>query len=175
MQMSTEPSAPTAVVVARSNSPATGTPTITGTVQVGETLTADTSSIADDDGLDNATFSYQWITDDGTSEADIQDATDSTYTLAAEDEGKAISVRASFTDDAGNAESLTSAATAAVEDGSNSHDRPHGLQSSARAGAITLTWQDSRYPRHLRLVPDSAPQARTGRSGAADLRGLRVY
>ena len=33
------------------NSPATGAPTITGTAQVGETLTAETTGIADDDGL----------------------------------------------------------------------------------------------------------------------------
>ena len=33
------------------NSPATGAPTITGTVEVGETLTADTSGIVDTDGL----------------------------------------------------------------------------------------------------------------------------
>ena len=37
-----------------------------------------------------------------------------TYTLAGADEGKAIKVRVSFTDDAGNGETLTSAATDAV-------------------------------------------------------------
>ena len=36
------------------NSPAKGEPTITGTAQVGEKLAADTSGIADDDGLDSA-------------------------------------------------------------------------------------------------------------------------
>ena len=41
------------------NSPATGAPTITGTAQVGETLAADTSGIADADGLTNAAFTYQ--------------------------------------------------------------------------------------------------------------------
>ena len=84
-------------------------PTISGTAQVGETLTADTSSIADEDGLDDATFSYQWIANDGTSDADISDA----------EEGKTIKVKVSFTDDAGNEESLTSAATAAVVDAAN--------------------------------------------------------
>ena len=49
------------------NTPATGEPTITGTTQVGETLTVDTSNIADDDGLDNVSYSYQWIrSDNGT-------------------------------------------------------------------------------------------------------------
>ena len=90
---------------------ATGAPTIGGTAQVEETLTADISGIADDDGLENAAFSYQWIASDGTSDTDIPGATDSTYTLVAADVGKTIKVRVSFTDDAGNDESLTSAAT----------------------------------------------------------------
>ena len=92
------------------NTPATGAPSITGTAQVGETLTADITSIADDDGLDNATFAYQWFAAD----AEINGATASTYTLVAADAGKAIKVRVSFTDDAGNDEHLTSAVTAAV-------------------------------------------------------------
>ena len=94
----------------QTNSPATGAPTIVGTAQVGETLTADTSGIADDDGFGNAQYEYQWLADD----AGIADATGSTYTLAAADEGKVIKIRVSFTDDAGNDESLTSAATKAV-------------------------------------------------------------
>ena len=93
------------------NNPATGAPTITGKAQVGEMLTADVSGISDDDGLSNAVFSYQWQADG----ADISSATSDTYTLADADEGKAISVKVSFTDDAGNAETLTSAATAAAE------------------------------------------------------------
>ena len=92
------------------NSPAAGRPTISGTARVGETLTADTFGITDADGLDNATFSYQWLADD----ADISGATGSTYTLATADEGRAITVRVFFTDDGGNDETLTSAATAAV-------------------------------------------------------------
>ena len=39
----------TAIVSAAPNNPATGAPSITGTAQVGETLTADTSGIADAD------------------------------------------------------------------------------------------------------------------------------
>ena len=93
-----------------SNNPATGSPAITGTAQVGETLTVDTSGIADEDGLENATFSYQWLAD-GTA---ISGATANTYRPVGADEGKAIKVRVSFTDDAGNDETLTSAATDAV-------------------------------------------------------------
>ena len=104
----------TAAVAAKPNTPATGAPAIGGTAQVGEALTADTSGIADADGLDNAVFSYQWIANDGTIDADISGATESTYTLKDTDEGNRIRVRASFTDDEGNPETLTSAATAAV-------------------------------------------------------------
>ena len=103
-------SAGTAAVTAQPNSPATGAPTISGTAQMGETLTADTSGIADHDGLTNTSFSYQWLADD----TEITGATDSTYTMADDDEGKAIKVRVTFTDDAGNDETLTSAATDAV-------------------------------------------------------------
>ena len=92
------------------NTPATGLPNITGAVQVGETLTADITGIADADGLDNAAFAYQWLAAD----AEIDGATASSYTLVAADAGRAIRVRVSFTDDGDNEESLTSAATGAV-------------------------------------------------------------
>ncbi len=92
------------------NTPAIGLPTISGTAQVGETLTADTTGISDGDGLYNATFAYQWLADD----AEINGATASSYTLVADEEGKAIKVSVSFTDDAGSDEELTSAATGAV-------------------------------------------------------------
>ena len=94
----------------RANSPATGGPGITGTVQAGETLTATTAGIEDEDGLTGAVFAYQWVR----SGADIERAASSTYTMTGEDEGKAIQVRVTFTDDAGNAESLTSYAVLSV-------------------------------------------------------------
>ena len=107
-------SEPTATVEARPNTPATGSPTITGTARVGETLTASTSGIADADGLTNVSYSYQWISNDGTNDSDIQSVTGATYTLVAADQGKTIKVKVSFTDDAGNEESLTSTATPVV-------------------------------------------------------------
>ena len=100
----------TAQQVQPENSPATSAPTVTGTARVGETLTADTSGIADADGLTNATFTYQWVAGG----SDISGATGSTYTLTASDQGQTVQVRVSFTDDAGNEETLTSEATAAV-------------------------------------------------------------
>ena len=122
---------------ANPNRPATGVPTISGTAQVGQTLTVDTSGIADGDGLSNVTYRYQWLAAD----AEIAGATGSSYTLAEADEGKAIRVKVSFTDDGENQESLTSEATETVGV-SESHDRPHNLRATVAEGAITLTWQD---------------------------------
>ena len=104
----------TVAVAAAPNRDATGLPTISGTPQVREALTADTADIADGDGLSNVTYRYQWITNDGNADADIEDATDSTYKLSDTDVGKTIKVRVSFADDADNDESLTSVATTAV-------------------------------------------------------------
>ena len=108
-------SAATTAVERRPNRPATGPPAITGTAQVGETLAASTADIADADGLSNAAFTYQWISNDGAAGTDIAGATGSSYTLTAADVGRRISVRVAFTDDNGHAETLTSAATTAVE------------------------------------------------------------
>ena len=95
---------------APANAPAEGAPTIAGTPRVDEMLSASTSGITDADGLDDARFAYQWIR----ANSDIQGVTGSTYTAVEADEGERLKVRVSFTDDAGNAESLTSAATDAV-------------------------------------------------------------
>ena len=46
---------------AGTNNPATGAPTITGTPTVGQTLTAVTTAIMDDDGLTTPGYTYQWI------------------------------------------------------------------------------------------------------------------
>ena len=94
--------------------PATGAPTIRGIPVPGETLTAETSDIRDEDGLDNASYSYQWMIVDGTAETDIAGATSTTLALVSEHLNKAFKVRVSFTDDRGYEESLTSAATKAV-------------------------------------------------------------
>ena len=122
------------------NSPATGAPTVSGTAQVGETLTADTSGIADEDGLSNVQYEYQWLAND----AEIAGATSLTYTLADADEGKAIKVKVSFTDDAGHNETLTSAATDVVAGAQPMEppDKPTGLDATATHDSVTVTWDD---------------------------------
>ena len=84
---------------------------IRGTAQVGETLTAETSGIADENRRDKADFSYQWLADD----TDVEAATDQTYEVTDKDEGKTIKVRVTFTGSAGKEETLTSDATEPVK------------------------------------------------------------
>ena len=139
---------------ALSNTPATGRPAIRGTAQVGETLSAELSAIGDWDGLSTVTFSYQWIRSDGNTDTDIQGATDSTYTLRADDEGKSIKVRVTFTDDAGTEETLTSSVTASVEaipvpvpevapDVPSVTDIPGpSAQTAVHNGVVDLEWSD---------------------------------
>ena len=127
-------SAATAAVAARPNTPATGTPTISGTAQVGETLTAETSGIADEDGLDNVTFGYQWTRDDGSTDTDVAGATGSTYELGSDDLEKTIKVRVSFEDDAGHQESLTSQSVGPVD-----HQVNQQQANSPATGASTIS------------------------------------
>ena len=93
-----------------SNTEATGGPGIDGSPVVGQTLTATTSGIADEDGMTGAVFTYQWIRQNlATALAEeIDGATSSTYTVTSEDEGHVLMVLVTFTDDAGNEESLSS-------------------------------------------------------------------
>ena len=119
---------------AGANSPATGQPTISGTAKVGETLTADASGVSDADGL--GTFAYQWISNNGTADSDISGATSMTYAPVAADVGNTLKVSVSFTDDAGQDEMVTSAATAAV---AAADDVPTGQQ-------VTLVLDRTRIP-----------------------------
>ena len=117
------------------NSPAKGAPSIEGTPEVGQTLSAVTTDITDDDGLQDVVFSYQWLADD----VEISGAYGATYILTSDDLGKAINVRVDFTDNAGNEESLTSAPTAAVTAAEDL-----GLQSATVDGStLTLTYNET--------------------------------
>ena len=126
-----EPASATVTLVdAPLNAAPTGVPSISGTAQAGETLTASVAAIEDADGLTGASFAYQWVSNDGTADEDVADATQDTYLVAAEDEGKTLTVRVTFTDDRGTEESLVSVATeevtvpltASFEDVPDEHD-----------------------------------------------------
>ena len=124
---------------AGTNTPATGAPTITGTAQVGQTLTAGTTAIMDADGLTSVSYTYQWIRVDGGTETNISGATASTHTLVAADQGTTIKVKVSFTDDASNAETRTSAATAVVSAAPNPNAHCNALDTSELwCGTLTV-------------------------------------
>ena len=128
------------------NTAATGQPGISGTAQVGQTLTATTSGISDADGKTKAedgdtgyAYTHQWILVDGNTETDISGETSSTYTLSSSDVGKTIRVRVSFTDDLDNAEGpLTSEKTAAVAAGNTAATGKPSITGTAEVGR-TLT------------------------------------
>lgn len=85
------------------NTAPTGDVSITGDAEQGGTLTADTSAIEDSDGLDGATFTYQWQRDG----EDVDGATGETYDLTEEDVGSVMTVVVSYVDDAGHDEELS--------------------------------------------------------------------
>ena len=101
----------TGIVLRPPNATPSGLPVISGTLEVGETLTADTSGISDLNGMTDAVFAFQWIRSAGGTDTDIPDATGSTYTIVSSDAGNKFKIRVSFTDDDGYAESVTSQAT----------------------------------------------------------------
>ena len=91
-------------------------------------------------------------------ETNISLATASTYTLVGDDEGKTIKVKVSFTDDASNPETRTSAATLRR----NSSHRGDWLGSvRCPSGSSWVLW------------PASAPRVAAGRSGAGCWKGPR--
>jgi hypothetical protein len=101
-------SAPTAEVVNVNDAP-TGVVTIDNlTPAEGDTLTA-SNSLADADGL-SGPIGYQWRRNG----LDIAGATGNTYTTVQADVDAVISVVASYTDDQGELESVTSTPTVAV-------------------------------------------------------------
>lgn len=81
----------------------TGAVSIDGTFQAPHVLTANTSTLADADGL--GTLAYQWQRDG----VDIALQTGNSYTLTGADVGHSIDVVVHYTDGQGNAESVTSA------------------------------------------------------------------
>ena len=95
------------------NQAATGEPTITGTAQVGQALTADASPITDADGLPGdlrPTSGSGWTRTAPPTRTDISGEIASTYTLTTADVGKKVKVKVSFTDDLSGDEERTSEA-----------------------------------------------------------------
>ncbi len=99
------------------NHPPTGSLQIAGSATQGQVLSAVTTSLVDADGL--GLFSYQWLRGGSA----VAGSTASSYTLSQTDVGQSMTLRVSYTDGLGNAETVLSSATAAV---ANVNDAPTG-------------------------------------------------
>ena len=84
-----------------------------------QTLSANISSLQDEDDDEDIEISYQWLADG----EEIAGATDSTLTLTQQEVGKSISVTVSYGDDEDDDGTFTSEATEAV---ANINDLPVG-------------------------------------------------
>ncbi|KRA66514.1 hypothetical protein ASD79_04420 [Caulobacter sp. Root655] len=104
-------SAPTVAIAATNDAP-TGGVSVTGTATENQILTADTATLADSDGL--GTLHYDWQRNVGSGFASIGAADQATYTLGDDDVGGTVRVVVSYTDGQGFANSVTSAASAAI-------------------------------------------------------------
>ena len=147
----------TVLIPGPANTRATGLPSISGTARVGEALTASADGIADADGLENATYAWQWLAGDGTDDTEIEDASGESYTLTATEAGKTVKVRVTFTDDKGNEETLVSETTETVA--ATAPSAPVGLAVTTGEGReqeLTLSW----------TVPES--------DGGSEVTGYRV-
>ena len=101
------------------NNDATGAPVIVsdiaGMTQVGRTLTASASMVADADGRPSA-LNYQWFRVDGSNvETEIDGATGTIYTPVTADLGHTLKVKTSFFDNLGSPEVRESLETPTVE------------------------------------------------------------
>ena len=102
-----------------------GAVAVGGRPLVGQTLQAQ-PALADPEGL--GSFSYVWLRDGSA----ISGATGASYTAVTADLGRAISVRVSYTDGAGNAESITSPARTVA----SSASEPTAIRGSAAADTL---------------------------------------
>ena len=125
------------------NVPATGDPTIGGTAQVCETLTADVSNIADENGLENVSFSVTWSAGGGYLRKQTVD--NFTYVVQTMDLGMTLSVYLHFEDDDGYSEFAESANTAVVV-AAASPGKPQRAPSRVRvqtrgSGKLLVSWE----------------------------------
>lgn len=115
----------------------TGSVSISGTISVGETLTASLSSdFADADGLGAITYTWQSSSNSSTWSAL---STGSTLGLSAAHLGKYIRVVASYTDNQNGSESVTSSVTSAVTNTNNSPTGSITVDDTTPAQNQTLT------------------------------------
>ena len=154
--------------LAVANTAATGAPTIDNQApMLGQMLTATVGDMADADGLPNgAHFNWQWMRAEGSGETDISGAAASTYTVTDADLGMPLKVRASFKDLAGNDESRTSAATAAVRVGTVSMSIDDAVIGGD--GVVNIAEKAAGFPVMGTVDADSTVSVTVGNGAARD-------
>ncbi|AEQ52571.1 M10 family metallopeptidase C-terminal domain-containing protein [Pelagibacterium halotolerans] len=100
------------IEVSDANDAPEGGVSIVGQAEENQVLSADVTTLADQDGL--GTLTYQWQRDTGPGFVDIAGANAATYTLTAQDAGATVRVVVLYTDLGGTPESVASPATPTV-------------------------------------------------------------
>ena len=121
-------------IVTSVNNPVSGSVTITGLAETSQVLTANTSMLADLEGL--GLFLFQW----DASGVDISGATQSTYTLSRAELGKTVGVTVKYTDGQGFLESISSVKTAIVIYGITTSDFVFKILNSVWSVPTTKTF-----------------------------------
>ncbi|WJD72393.1 peroxidase family protein [Pseudomonas asiatica] len=111
------------IVDSAANSAPTAGPTVTGLLVQNQTLTANTATIVDADGLSNPQFTFQWQSNRGLGWVNIVGAISSTFVLTQEQVGQNMRVLVSYVDDIGVHESIASDILDPV---ANANDAPTG-------------------------------------------------
>ncbi|HYC46805.1 MAG TPA: cadherin-like domain-containing protein, partial [Burkholderiales bacterium] len=114
-----------------------GTAVIAGSAREDQTLTADASALTDAEGV--GALAYQWdrSIDAGASWSAIAGATAASYALSDVDVGSVLRVTVSYLDGRGTPESITSVATAVIE---NVNDAPVGSNTTVTASSTTYVF-----------------------------------
>jgi hypothetical protein len=168
--------------VANVNDAPTGAVTVNGARVVGLPLQADTSTVADADGL--GTFNFQWLRDG----AAITGATAASYTPTADDAGQAVSVQVSYTDLFGHAESLASGAVpvvnedlvpvlvvngvASVAGDGNGDGIKDSAQEAVVSAPLTVQGSTSAAPVFVTLVADASSAGGVNEGSTAAIQNL---
>lgn len=146
--------ATTASAVINTNTPVSGTLSISGDTIEGYTLSANTSNISDVDGL--GTFTYKWLSSTTSNGIFIQDASGSSTVLTSGQAGRYIKLEVTYVDGKGNSEYIASSVVGPVI-AATPPSAPQDVSAAPVLLGATLSW--------------SAPLS----DGYSAIQGYRVY
>ena len=162
------------IKLAPNNAPS-GSPTISGSLEIGETLTADISSINDADNFQGwtPTYSYSWkSSSDKNNWTEI--GTDSTYVITSAEEGKYLKLDVSYLDGYGTVENLSSSISALinyVDDG----DASFSITGTATIGNILSITEDTPDPDGTGTLSYSWQSSSDGSTGWSEISTSSTY